>query len=121
MAHAGKDQAGTDGQRRSGTPGQQFDRDVTLVVIHGNKGVIAILAEHQIGADRPMGIDTCLPKALDGRNSYLLIIPTEEAVFTRMGIDAEDANARSIDAQRVECRNGCMTCGHHQLGCQPGQ
>ncbi|MNL70987.1 hypothetical protein D3C87_1960670 [compost metagenome] len=90
-------------------------------MIHGDKGVIAILTEHQIGADRPMGIDTRLPQALDGRDSYLLIVLTEQAVFTRMRIDAEDANARSIDAQRVECRNCCMTCGHHQLGCQPGE
>ena len=78
--------------------GNHLDRDVSLVVVHADDGVISLTGLWRKGGVARHGagrIDTTSPCRRDRRRDYsLLLTSTEQTVFAGMGIEPADQQPR---------------------------
>jgi len=101
MSHAGEQRVRADAQRTRGVGGQQLDRDVALVVEHRDVEIVAALREHHVGALRAFDVEPRGPQGLRGRHGDALVLQTEQRAFGRVRVDAEEADARAVHAERL--------------------
>src|SRR6185295_3283334 len=94
--------AGADGKRRSVAPGKELHRNMALVMIDCDKSVDILTAQDDVGADRAFGQHACVAQPRDRRRGDAVIIISEQAVFTRMRVDAEYANPRIWYAELLQ-------------------
>ena len=84
---------------------EQLDRDVALVVIHGDHGVELLrpqFHEDGVAGHRPVDIIALLAQALDGRFDDIDVLPSEQAAFAGMRIERRDGDAAARNAKRLE-------------------
>src|SRR3984957_17479362 len=84
---------------------EQLDRDVALVVVHGDHGVELLRAQlhkHGVAGHGPVNIKALLAQPLDGRFDDIDVLPSEQAAFARMRIERCDGDAAARHAKRLE-------------------
>src|SRR5258708_34114860 len=70
---------------------------MSLIVVHRDKGIETLPAEHEISAGRSLDIETGFPQTPGPRNDDPVIIVAEQPPFPGVGIDPEQADARPLD------------------------
>ena len=84
---------------------QQLDRDMPLIVIHGDDGVVlagAQLDEDGVAGDRADDIEPVFDRLGDRRRGNVDILPAEQAAFAGMRIERRDRDFRPRDAEVLE-------------------
>src|SRR5207253_2720421 len=105
MPHRCEGDAGPDRERRRRASGQKLDRNVALVVVHGEKGIETAAPEQHVCACRPLDRDPCRAEPLGGRRGDSLVIVAKQAAFSRVWIDAEHPDPWVLDTERDKRRD----------------
>ena len=103
---------------------EQLDRDVALVVVHGDHEVVATRAggpEDGVARQRPGHVGARGPQALDRRPEHTLLLLAEQAALAGMGIEAGHRQARRADPQPAEQLGGDAHHGLQALGRDPAR
>ena len=84
---------------------KQLDRDMALVVIHGDHGVELLGAqfhEDSVAGHWPVDVVPLLAETLDGRFDDIDVLAAEQAAFAGMGIEGRDGDAAARNVKRLE-------------------
>ncbi len=82
--------------------GQGLERCQPLVVVHGQGGVEAVevaQSEIAVGGVGTEGGNSFLVGLLDGRKDDLLLFIAQQAAVAAVRVEAQDGNARVVDAE----------------------
>ena len=82
--------------------GQELEGSQSLVVVHGQHGIIVLkgsTAEEAVGGIGAVGIDAFLIGLLDGRREDGLFLFSQESVVACMGVESQHGNAGTGDKE----------------------
>ena len=96
-------------------PAFQLDRDVALVVVHGDVGVEFAFLQQKIGAPRPGGGDAFGVRPGNRRRRDLGVFIAEKSAFAGMRVDAADRDPRLLDTEPAQGSIGRAQRAQHLL------
>ena len=105
MVDGGADEGKAQGDVHGVAEGGQLHRNEPLVVIAGDDGVeLSSLGpdEKAVGRERPRHVDALAPQVRDRGHEDVLLLPAEQAVLARMGIQSAKGDAGGGDAEARE-------------------
>ncbi len=90
-------------ERDAALEAQELHRDLALVVVHRDHGVVVAIArrdEHRVGGQRPVGVDALAARTRDGRRDHVDLLAAERAAVAGVRIQRRDGDARRRGAGR---------------------